>query len=82
MEKFFWVGRKVKIYNFIGLFFLISKLVEPETFTRVSCPDTEGLWEVWHKTIVVSNSGTPATGEFLSSSWEDRVLKKLLVAFA
>ena len=50
LENFFGVGEKVKISNFIGFFFVKGKLVEPETFTGVSCPDTEGLWEVWGKT--------------------------------
>ena len=50
LENFFRVGRKVKIFNFIGFFFLKGKLVESETFSGVSCPDTEGLWKVWGKT--------------------------------
>ena len=43
LENFFRVGEKVKIPNFIGFFFLKGKLVEPETLSGVSCPDTEGL---------------------------------------
>ena len=35
---------------FFGLFFLKDKLVEPKTFTGVSCLNTEGLWKVWVKT--------------------------------
>ena len=50
LENFFRVGRKVKIFNFIGFFFLKGKLVESETFSGVSCPDTEGLWKVWGQT--------------------------------
>ena len=50
LENFFRVREKVKIFNFIGFFFLKGKLVEPETFSGVSCPDTEGLWKVWAKT--------------------------------
>ena len=50
LENFFRVGRKVKIFNFIGVFFLKGKLVESETLSGVSCPDTEGLWKVWGKT--------------------------------
>ena len=50
MEIFFPTGRKVKIFNFIGSFFVKGKLVEPESFTGVSCPGTEGLWRVWGKT--------------------------------
>ena len=50
LEIFFRAGRKVKIFNFIGSFFVKDKLVEPETFTGVSCPGTEGLWRVWGKT--------------------------------
>ena len=44
------MGEKVKISNFIGWFFVKAKLIEPETFTGVSCRDTEGLWKVWDKT--------------------------------
>ena len=47
LENFFRVGEKVKISNFICFFFVKGKLVEPETFTGVSCPGTEGLWRVW-----------------------------------
>ena len=50
LEIFFRAGRKVKIFNFIGSFFVKDKLVEPETFTGVSCPGTEGLCRVWGKT--------------------------------
>ena len=50
LEIFFRAGRKVKIFNFVGSFFAKGKLVEPETFTGVSCPDTEGLQKVWGKT--------------------------------
>ena len=50
LENFFRVGEKVKISNFIGFFFVKGKLVEPETFSGASCPDTEGLWKVWGKT--------------------------------
>ena len=50
LENFFEVGEKVKIYNFIAYFFLKAKLVKPESFTKVSCHDTEGLWKVWGKT--------------------------------
>ena len=46
LENFFRVGEKVKIPNFIGLFFVKGKLVEPETFRGVSCHDTEGLCKV------------------------------------
>ena len=50
LENFFRVGEKVKIFNFIGFFFLKGKLVEAETLSGVSCPDTEGLWKVLGKT--------------------------------
>ena len=50
LENFFRVGEKVKICNAIGQFFIKAKLVEPETFTGVFCPGTEGLWRVWGKT--------------------------------
>ena len=50
LEIFFRAGEKVKISNFIGSFFVKGKLVEPETFTGVPCPGTEGLWKVWGKT--------------------------------
>ena len=49
-ENFFPVGEKVKIFNFICFFFLKGKLVEPETLSGVSCPDTKGLWKVWGQT--------------------------------
>ena len=44
------MGEKVKISNFIGLFFVKGKLVEPENLSGVSWPDTEGLWKVWGQT--------------------------------
>ena len=54
LENFFGMGEKVKIFNFIGFIFLKGKLegklVEPETFSGVSCPDMEGLWKVLGKT--------------------------------
>ena len=50
LEILLRMGTKVKIFNFIGSFFVKGKLVEPETFTGVSCPGTEGLWTVWGKT--------------------------------
>ena len=50
LENFFGMGEKVKIFNFIGSIFLKGKLVEPETFSGVSCPDMEGLWKVLGKT--------------------------------
>ena len=50
LEIFFRAGRKVKVFHFIGSFFVKGKLVEPETFTGVFCPGTEGLWRVWGKT--------------------------------
>ena len=50
LENFFQVGEKVKISNFIGLFFVKGKLVEPENLSGVSCPDTKGLWKVWGQT--------------------------------
>ena len=40
LEKFIRVGEKVQISNFIGYFFVKTRLVEPETFTGGSCPDT------------------------------------------
>ena len=50
LENLFRLGRKVKNFNFIGFFFLKGKLVESETFSGVSRPDTKGLWKVWGKT--------------------------------
>ena len=50
LQIFFRVGEKVKISNFIGSFLVKDKLLEPETFTGVSCPATETLWKVWGKT--------------------------------
>ena len=50
LENLFGVGDKGKISNFIGCLFVKGKLVEPETFTGVYCPDNEGLWKVWGKT--------------------------------
>ena len=50
LVNLFRAGEKVKISNFIGLFFPKGKLVEPQNLTGVSCPDTEGLWKVWGKT--------------------------------
>ena len=50
LENFFRVREKVKIFNFIGFFFLKGKLVDPETFSGVSRPDTKGPWKVWGKT--------------------------------
>ena len=50
LQIFFGVGEKVKISNFIGSFLVKDKLLEPETFTGVSCPATETLWKVWGKT--------------------------------
>ena len=50
LENLFGVGEKGKISNSIAYFFLKVKWVEPETFTGVSCLDTEGLWKVWGKT--------------------------------
>ena len=50
LENLFGVGKKVKMSNSIAYFFLNVKWVEPETFTGVSCHDTEGLWKVWCKT--------------------------------
>ena len=44
------MGGKVKISNFIAYFFLKHELVEPESFTKVFCHDTEGLWTVLGKT--------------------------------
>ena len=44
------MGGKVKISNFIAYFFLKPELVEPESFTKVFCHDTEGLWTVLGKT--------------------------------
>ena len=49
LQIFFGAGEKVKIPNFIGSFLVKGKLVEPETFTGVSCPGNEGLWKVWGK---------------------------------
>ena len=43
LQIFFRVGEKLKISNFIGSFLVKDKLVEPETFTGVSCPATERL---------------------------------------
>ena len=50
LVNLFRAGEKVKIFNFIGLLFLKGKLVEPETFTGVSCHDTEGLQKVLGET--------------------------------
>ena len=46
LQIFFRAGRKVRIFNFIGFFFVEGKLVESETFTGVFCPGTEGLQKV------------------------------------
>ena len=43
LQIFFIVGKKLKISNFIGSFLVKGQLVEPETFTGVSCPATERL---------------------------------------
>ena len=43
-------ARRSKFRTLLLIFFLKAKLVQVETFTGVSCHDTEGLWTVWGKT--------------------------------
>ena len=43
-------ARRSKFLTLLLIFFLKAKLVQVETFTGVSCHDTEGLWTVWGKT--------------------------------
>ena len=43
-------ARRSKFQILLVCFLLKDKLAEPEILTGVSCPDSEGLWEVWGKT--------------------------------
>ena len=44
--KFLGAGEKAKISIFIIWFCLKGKVAEEKIYTGVSCPDSEGLWEV------------------------------------
>ena len=67
---------RVKISNFLGLSFPKGKLIEPESFTGVSCPGTEGLWKVWDKTECRFLIQSPKNlQKFLSSGQEGQTFK-------
>ena len=46
MVKFVGAGEKAEISNFIDWFSLKHKLLEQNTDTAISSPDTERLWKV------------------------------------
>ena len=70
------MGERVKISNFLGLPFPKGKLVEPENFTGVSCPDTEGLWKIWGKIECRFLIQSPKNlQKFLSSGQERQTFK-------
>ena len=69
MIKFIGTGKKVKISNFFPWFWLKDKFLDQKTDTAVSCPDSEGLWEVSAKSdFLFANQESDFAETFYSPS--------------